>query len=1128
MMWSMHESMNKKYLTVALFAATILLATINRVSAQTVGTCKLGSAIDTLDVNNVRASVFNAGQLFWRGSGNVYTVPKDGQANAIFASGIWLGGLDENEQLRFAGTAYGPFEYFPGPLNELGDPPSDCSEYDRIFNVSLEDIKQYENTGQLTDDIRDWPADLGAPVVDGDGIDGNYNLAAGDRPDITGDQMLWWVMNDVGGVKEWSKTEPMGVEIQASAFAFHTNNALDNTTFFRYRIENKGNVEMRDLFFGIWADPDLGNAADDFVGSDSTLGMAIAYNGDDIDEGFDGYGDRPAAVGFDFVQGALVPATRPGTIWTDPDGTKHPGRMRQGMYAFVYYNGDSSVLGNPDGDTNDPYNYLRAIWRDNSPMTYGGNGYGRSEVTRYMFSGDAARKEYWSEENTDGFGSRNTPADRRFLLSTGPFNLLRGDVQEIVVAIVWSRSSSRLASYSQLKEDDIFVQRAFDLNFESPEQISTPALTAQPVDNGVVLEWSNPPESNNFLERYEALSWTLLPNPPTLDETHTFEGYIVYEFESEDDDIGIPIAVYDVPNEVKEIAEEAKDEESGIIERIVTIRGSDSGVRRSHYVDSLNNFRDYYFGVQAYAYNENSLEPVRRSEISRVTVAAGPVESLSGGTVTNAAIGDSLSFVRTMGTGTATGLLAVVDNPLGLQADTYEIRMYDHPFRFAGTDSAEFVLTYDIVRLSDESLFYDGSAFVDSLGNQQAFGENVFSLDGLSLNIDTAPTDFEAFLTVANGAGVLDPPTGAAADFQNFPVPERPTDLQQVGNGIWFVHTGDNGSRGPYDAFIGRSIRNGFGPVVPFDWEIRFTPVCYDAWRTATDAGTPFATPADGCYGYDRFGIFGDDRPQLVPFELWNIGAGTPDDASDDFRLVPAIIDWDGDGYDMQWFDHSVSSTDNDPETDWTYWYNPLDRTPGTVGYDNWQKDLLSGEGADHHDNEIMARFVWVNWNGGSVSAATDKADYLANHVNQDMPEPGTVFRMTTTKPLSDGDVFQLSTVDAAPITNETSVAKSALERIGISPNPYYGISDYEKGLVDTEVRFTNMPDKATIRVFTLAGSLVRTLEKNDNNSFLSFNLRNEHGNWLASGMYLIHVEVPGVGDRTLKFGLVQRNKSLQ
>ena len=46
------------------------------VSAQTPGTCLLGSASADLDVNNVRARLFNNGGLFWKGAGNVYNVPK--------------------------------------------------------------------------------------------------------------------------------------------------------------------------------------------------------------------------------------------------------------------------------------------------------------------------------------------------------------------------------------------------------------------------------------------------------------------------------------------------------------------------------------------------------------------------------------------------------------------------------------------------------------------------------------------------------------------------------------------------------------------------------------------------------------------------------------------------------------------------------------------------------------------------------------------------------------------------------------------------------------------------------------------------------------------------------------------
>ncbi len=63
--------------------------------------------------------------------------------------------------------------------------PADCSPFDRIYTVSRDDVAAYYRTGVATDDLRDWPAALGAPVLDGDGDPANYDLAAGDQPAIT-------------------------------------------------------------------------------------------------------------------------------------------------------------------------------------------------------------------------------------------------------------------------------------------------------------------------------------------------------------------------------------------------------------------------------------------------------------------------------------------------------------------------------------------------------------------------------------------------------------------------------------------------------------------------------------------------------------------------------------------------------------------------------------------------------------------------------------------------------------------------------------------------------------------------------------------------------------------------------
>ncbi len=438
----------------------VLLAVSAESAAQEAGTCKTGAARSYLDANQVRAGIFNSGNLFWKGSGNIYTVPKSGNANAIFASSIWIGGLVEGE-LRFAGTDYGPFEYFPGPLNEDGGLPNplDCSEYDRIYEVTVRDLERLDETGEATADIQDWPWDQGAPVADGDGNPDNYDLAGGDRPEITGHQMLWWVMNDVGGPHGWSQSQPLGIEIQVSAFSvLSTDAALDHATFYQYRITNKQSHVIDSVYFGFWKDADLGNASDDFVGSDTTLGMSFIYNGDDDDQGSHGYGAAPPAIGFDFIQG---PVASGDGVDNDGDGLVDEEGERMGMTLFLYYNGDSTPQGNPF-TAMEAYNYLRGIWRDGKPMTFGGTGYGGDQRTSFMFPGDPVTGSFWSEVNVDGAGSRNHPSDRRSLMSTGPFRLEPHETQEIVVAIVWARGDDYLDSVDELRSADRTVQDAWD------------------------------------------------------------------------------------------------------------------------------------------------------------------------------------------------------------------------------------------------------------------------------------------------------------------------------------------------------------------------------------------------------------------------------------------------------------------------------------------------------------------------------------------------------------------------------------------------------------------------------------------------------------------------------------------
>ncbi|MGB3542313.1 T9SS type A sorting domain-containing protein, partial [Rubrivirga sp.] len=217
---------------------------------------------------------------------------------------------------------------------------------------------------------------------------------------------------------------------------------------------------------------------------------------------------------------------------------------------------------------------------------------------------------------------------------------------------------------------------------------------------------------------------------------------------------------------------------------------------------------------------------------------------------------------------------------------------------------------------------------------------------------------------VANAGGPIVPPTGGAADFAGFPVPERPDSRQQATtDAVWFLSAG--GGDGSFDSFLRRSILDRGGNVDRLDgsdYEIRFTSPS-TAYRRLQDGGL-----------------------MEIPFEIWNIGSGTPDDVADDYQMIPAVLDVDDDGtYNLSTLDSPVSSADNDPETDWVYWHDPLDTSPGDAGYQAWLANAAAAPA--NHGGEVLGRTTFVGWNLGS------EPPYAAPY-----PEEGTVFRITTLK----------------------------------------------------------------------------------------------------------------------------------
>lgn len=114
--------------------------------------------------------------------------------------------------------------------------------------------------------------------------------------------------------------------------------------------------------------------------------------------------------------------------------------------------------------------------------------------------------------------------------------------------------------------------------------------------------------------------------------------------------------------------------------------------------------------------------------------------------------------------------------------------------------------------------------------------------------------------------------------------------------------------------------------------------------------------------------------------------------------------------------------------------------------------------------------------------------------------------------------MYSWSMDDIRTETGSADQLSSVLDYINVVPNPYYAYSEYEDNRLDTRVKITNLPERCTVKIYTVNGKLVRDFEKDSPITSLDWDLNNHRGIPVASGIYLIHVEVPDIGEVVLKF----------
>ena len=172
-----------------------------------------------------------------------------------------------------------------------------------------------------------------------------------------------------------------------------------------------------------------------------------------------------------------------------------------------------------------------------------------------------------------------------------------------------------------------------------------------------------------------------------------------------------------------------------------------------------------------------------------------------------------------------------------------------------------------------------------------------------------------------------------------------------------------------------------------------------------------------------------------------------------------------------------------------------------------------------------MGRNVWFVWNLDDVSDGT--IDATSGHLGLNTGlEKGSILKIVTNKTNQPSDKFTVT----APKVESTNVADD-VKKVSVFPNPYMGYHDLEGTdsvlPLPKYVTFNHLPTSGTVefRVFNMAGTMVANFKKSTNTQYQKWDMRNSNNFPLASGVYIIHIDMGTNGTKVLKFAMVTEDE---
>lgn len=1066
----------------------------------------------------------------------------------LFAAGFFMGGVQDGKIWALGQAA----------ASRVGDVITGTYESGQNDPRAVMYVLK-KSDGDFHQSWLDWKdaVDLGAKFYDGDG-DGEYNPLDlngngawdpdEDRPDLIGDETVWCVFNDGldPALRRFTAANLRGLEFRQTVFGFASKGSLGNILFVRYEILNTGlyHEQLDSVYFGVWADADVGDYENDLVGCDVSLNAGFTYDNEVDAE----YGNSPCFL-IDFFQGPV--SSVPGETFVDTDGDgiytdgvdtpldtaylvhgqvrgveELPGAKNLGLSSFMHYIQSHQLIGDPDNEI-EAYNYLRGLDRFGDvldPCTWGfgdvRGGVNCATVdNRFWYSGDPVTDVGWI---------CNFNADQRQMSNTGPFTLKAGEPLEIVAAYVVGRASTSIESVNEAKKIDNFAQFIYDGNFKTAPPPPVPQVTIKTEDNAIELIWETPNQVNFNEVAYD--------DAGNIVYDVRFEGYEVFMYNSASTaereggrTNAIRIASYDLENDIGNII----IEDGGTGERITEYyKGIQldpaiyndpvtGRIRLRIENDPFTNTplikgKPYYIGISAYGVNHTVLQKLDPDK---------PAD-------------DKYLIPATAFIGVTATIPSILGPGPGITPGSNELT----PFRsgvaleqLAGATEAE--VNYSVfVRSAVKNHPYEVTFFKDSLSAKYSQYWRV-----------TNKTTGEVVLDSMKAYDMTNPTYLADGVMLNIEwvKPHIETETADAAASTWLASEKTGGFHGALYAggdadtlMIAQFINNtNRSKITTFDKtrriELRFgqPSMAYRYVKRATSLRYLTPDPSDPEQGA---------RFVQVPFQAWV----NDDKYGEERRLAVAYLEKLPRADDSLTFNDEKWNPGTNLKESTEYIvifnsdyielsesnYNVVYTGTGTGTAQAKFADVGNGYRINVNDPEFPITPAQENI---AKSPWFDALFLAALETKTDDPNfnPTGTYTINVNYPITSADKFTYT-----PSINLTQKEEEErFAKVNVYPNPLFGYNSLTShgGRPDEPfVTFTNLPEVVTVKIYTLSGNLVRTLRTEDKSSqtspYLRWDLKNDDGLRVASGMYLAIVSSQGLGEKVLKFSIIMPQKQIQ